>query len=724
MILKVTGQTIKRRDRYTVVSDSEEYLDIEFQFSPDWAGTTKTVFVQNRFNPEVSYSQILTDNVYTVPGAMITVPGFYVSVLGIDGEKEITTESYRVSVVSSGIPKESTEPPANEQSAFNQMIEALNTAKNGLNYIHIKWAAAEPAADSDMKDVPDEYIGVYCGASVTAPASHTSYMWYKIKGDPFTYADFTAEQLAGLKGDKGDKGDKGEQGIQGIQGEKGEQGERGIQGEKGDKGDQGIQGLQGEQGIQGLPGADGYTPVKGIDYFDGSDGADGVGVHSIVFKETAAAGNVYTVTLTDGSTYEITAPKGADGHGAGDMLANVYDPTGKMQDVYAYADGVAGGKAEADLSNIENAVFKAKVESSGFQGGAANIKDGSTANSVRTSGSAAEGGGYTIGQYSFTEGYNTKAQGNYSHAEGYSTKALGNNSHAEGSGSLAQGNYSHAEGYATMSSGIASHAEGNLTEVYGDYSHAEGNGTIAGSNNQHVQGKYNIEDTVGTYAHIVGNGTYNTPSNAHTLDWNGNAWFAGDVESATAGKLSEKAKTDLSNVENTVFKAKVESSGFSGSNDFIVTLTQSTTGTDASERIQNGTIDKTYSDILTAVQDNKNVYINVVSSSSGTTTRYVFSYFEDMTDVLVFTTLIAPTLFESRLNWSTCRQIAIDSGNNIKEVGFKLISANGGEAGIMKGQLKAYNDANYTYSQVRNISLQTSVPTSIGNGAIVGVYEV
>ena len=32
------------------------------------------------------------------------------------------------------------------------------------------------------------------------------------KGDAFTYADFTAEQLAALKGEKGDKGDKGEQG--------------------------------------------------------------------------------------------------------------------------------------------------------------------------------------------------------------------------------------------------------------------------------------------------------------------------------------------------------------------------------------------------------------------------------------------------------------------------------------------------------------------------------
>lgn len=35
------------------------------------------------------------------------------------------------------------------------------------------------------------------------------------KGDPFTYDDFTAEQLAELKGEKGDKGEKGETGEAG-----------------------------------------------------------------------------------------------------------------------------------------------------------------------------------------------------------------------------------------------------------------------------------------------------------------------------------------------------------------------------------------------------------------------------------------------------------------------------------------------------------------------------
>jgi hypothetical protein len=58
---------------------------------------------------------------------------------------------------------------------------------------------------------------------------------------------------------------------------------------------------------------------------------------------------------------------------------------------------------------------------------------------------------------------------------------------------------------------------------------AEGYKTVANSSNQHVQGRNNIEDNLSRYAHIVGNGFENSPSNAHTLDWNGNAWFAGNV---------------------------------------------------------------------------------------------------------------------------------------------------------------------------------------------------
>lgn len=119
------------------------------------------------------------------------------------------------------------------------------------------------------------------------------------------------------------------------------------------------------------------------------------------------------------------------------------------------------------------------------------------------------------GQHSHAEGSSTTASGDYSHAEGYYTTASGHTSHAEGRQTKASGSYSHAEGAYTTASGSYSHAEGYQTTAMGPYSH--------------VEGRYNIEDTSSTYAHIVGNGSTSTRSNAHTLDWNGNAEYQGDV---------------------------------------------------------------------------------------------------------------------------------------------------------------------------------------------------
>lgn len=116
-----------------------------------------------------------------------------------------------------------------------------------------------------------------------------------------------------------------------------------------------------------------------------------------------------------------------------------------------------------------------------------------------------------------------------SSAVGMHVIASGDCSHAEGNSTQALGNSSHAEGDSTTASAYCSHAEGNCTTASGENSHAEGASTIASSQNQHVQGKYNIEDLNGTYAHIVGNGEDGKNSNAHTLDWQGNAWYSGKL---------------------------------------------------------------------------------------------------------------------------------------------------------------------------------------------------
>ena len=152
------------------------------------------------------------------------------------------------------------------------------------------------------------------------------------------------------------------------------------------------------------------------------------------------------------------------------------------------------------------------------------------------------------GKSSISVGSGTKATELTAQAFGWYTEANARFSHAEGAHSTVSTNasekvvprdaesgagiYGHAEGFNTLvTGGIGAHAEGAETLASGSSSHAEGYKTIAFGENQHVQGKYNIEDSSNTYAHIVGNGTSSSArSNAHTLDWSGNAWFAGTVE--------------------------------------------------------------------------------------------------------------------------------------------------------------------------------------------------
>lgn len=132
--------------------------------------------------------------------------------------------------------------------------------------------------------------------------------------------------------------------------------------------------------------------------------------------------------------------------------------------------------------------------------------------------------------FTFAMGIQTTASAPGAHAEGGLTVAKASYSHAEGFKSGSTGEYSHVEGIVCESSGQGSHAEGYYTVSSGQRSHSEGCFTEAASQYQHVQGKYNVVDSNGVYAHIVGNGEDGKNSNAHTLDWQGNAWFAGEVQ--------------------------------------------------------------------------------------------------------------------------------------------------------------------------------------------------
>ncbi len=59
---------------------------------------------------------------------------------------------------------------------------------------------------------------------------------------------------------------------------------------------------------------------------------------------------------TDTAYWLLMAEKGADGKGAGDMLASVYDPKGRAQDVFQYADTKASAAQSAAAAYTDNKI--------------------------------------------------------------------------------------------------------------------------------------------------------------------------------------------------------------------------------------------------------------------------------------------------------------------------------------------------------------------------------
>lgn len=168
--------------------------------------------------------------------------------------------------------------------------------------------------------------------------------------------------VQGETGATGATGATGPQGEQGVQGETGATGATGPQGpagpanvltigsvtsgkvasatitgeapnqvlnlvlEKGDKGDTGATGATGATGPQG---------EQGIQGPQGNPGTDAPTITGITIRQSDYH---LIVTLSDGTSYDAGYCRGASGSGTGDMLAAVYDPQGKHQDIFAYVD--------------------------------------------------------------------------------------------------------------------------------------------------------------------------------------------------------------------------------------------------------------------------------------------------------------------------------------------------------------------------------------------------
>lgn len=152
------------------------------------------------------------------------------------------------------------------------------------------------------------------------------------KGDPFTYEDFTPEQLESLKGEDGKDG-------QVTFADLTEEEKASLKGEPGKDGADGYTPIKGVDYFDGKDGKDGYTPQKGVDYFDGKDGQKGD-------KGDTGNSGVYL--------------------GSGDMPSDCnvqIDPNGEATTIQDIVDAVAAGAigdieaALAEIIAIQNSLI-------------------------------------------------------------------------------------------------------------------------------------------------------------------------------------------------------------------------------------------------------------------------------------------------------------------------------------------------------------------------------
>lgn len=215
-----------------------------------------------------------------------------------------------------------------------------------------------PAYQSWVDEVLQAAADAETAVSKMPYVDETTGNWFKWDATAGAFAD-TGVAATGPQGEVGPKGDTGAQGPKGETGATGATGPQGPAGpanvltigsvtsgkvasatitgeapnqvlnlvlEKGDKGETGEKGATGDTGPQG---------EQGIQGPQGSPGTDAPTITGITIRQSDYH---LIVTLSNGTSYDAGYCRGASGAGTGDMLASVYDPQNKHQDIFAYID--------------------------------------------------------------------------------------------------------------------------------------------------------------------------------------------------------------------------------------------------------------------------------------------------------------------------------------------------------------------------------------------------
>ena len=130
------------------------------------------------FTPSVSEQGVIS---WTNDGGRINPPPVNIKGAdGTDGTNGVDGVTFTPSVSAAGVISWTNDGGRVNPQSVN--IKGETGATGAATYTYIKWSSVQPTSDSDMGDIPDEWMGIYAGTSATAPAAYTSYVWYKVRG--------------------------------------------------------------------------------------------------------------------------------------------------------------------------------------------------------------------------------------------------------------------------------------------------------------------------------------------------------------------------------------------------------------------------------------------------------------------------------------------------------------------------------------------------------------